>query len=260
MVRVAGLAPFSEAELEEALRLRLGGQHRIEVVSGARGMTISVDGTTRSIQLGSERGEEAARVVALVAAAIVLDDAQERRRIAVADAEREQAELARERRGPAKRWALAALVTPSVSERTESNTGVLLSLDRAHGEDGVRLMMSIGVTSSSIELGEMAPQIRTVEAPVRAGAWLGDRYAVGATAVAIPYETRGGAGDRNVLFGAGVTARAQLVVSGGTGVVAQVGVDGMARSVAYRWEGETVLASGRFRPWLAIGVTWEGGP
>lgn len=276
-VRVAGLAPFTEAELEEALRLRLGGEHRVEVVSGARGMTITVDGRTRSIRLGHERGVEAARVVALVAAGMVIDEAHEKRRDVVpidahgmaADSSRpvsrfdeaDEVESEADEAPPARRWTLAGLVVPAGAEATRSATGVMLSFDRAQGVDGVRLMMAIGVTSSSIDLGEMAPTIRTVEVPIRAGAWLGDRYAVGASAVAIPYETRGGAGDRNVLFGAGVMARAQLTLGGGgTGVVVQVGIDGMASSVEYRWEGDAVLASGRFRPWLAIGVSWEGGP
>lgn len=276
-VRVAGLAPFSEAELAEALRLRLGGEHRVEVVSGARGITITVDGRTRSIRLGHERGVEAARVVALVAAGMVIDEAQEKRRdqaptsgnamVAAGPGpgprvdEEDEVERDADEAAPVRRWTLAGLLTPAGAAGTHSATGVMLAFDRAQGVDGVRLMMAIGVTSSSIDLGEMAPTIRTVEVPIRAGAWLGDRYAVGASAVAVPYETRGGAGDRNVLFGAGVMARAQVMLGGGgTGVVAQVGIDGMASSVEYRWEGDAVLASGRFRPWLAIGVTWEGGP
>ncbi|HUQ01368.1 MAG TPA: hypothetical protein VM261_02685 [Kofleriaceae bacterium] len=266
-MRVAGLAPFTEAELQDALRLRLGGgDHRVEVVSGARVVTISVDGKTRSVRLGTERGAEAARVVALVAAAIVLDDAQDAWRFEDVPAAEpapvaaSSSSAASPEREAATRWTLAALVTPAAAERTQPGGGAWVAYDRRGGGGGARPMLAIGVTSSSIELGERAPAIRTVEVPLRAGAWLGDSFAAGVSAVAVPYLTRGGAGDANVLFGAGVMARAQLSIVHGASLVAQVGVDGMLSSVEYRWEGEPVLASGRVRPWLAVGVTWVGGP
>jgi hypothetical protein len=263
-VRVAGLAPFTEAELEDALRLRLGGDHQVDVVSGARMVTITVDGKTRTVRLGTERGVEAARVVALVAAAIVLDEAQDAWRYedvpAAARAEGDPAApVEPAAQDPATRWTLAALLGPAAAEDTHPAAGAWVAYDR-RGGDGVRSMAAIGVTSSSIELGEMAPAIRTVELPLRAGAWLGDSFAVGASALAVPYLTRGGSGDANVLFGAGVMARARLSLAHGTSLIALVGVDGMLSSVEYRWDGERVLASGRVRPWLAVGVTWVGGP
>lgn len=254
--------PFSSEELEAALRLRLGADHRVEVTSEADTIRITVDGTTRSIVLGEERGVEAARVVALVAAAIALDGAEQRvaaarPRVAPVEAG-ELDEVAVPRRARPARWSLGATMTPAVGELARNAGGVLVGYDRRVA--GVRGFASAGASMTMAELPPPAPAVRTIEFPLRVGAWLGDRVAVGAAALAVPYNTTGGAGDRSVLFGAGVMARARVVIGDGVGVVGYAGLDAMASTVEYRWEETAVLASARLRPWIAIGVTWEGGP
>lgn len=271
IVRVGGLAPFSEAELAEALRLRLRGAHEVEVVSGARVITISVDGKTRSIRLGSERGQEAARVVALVAAAIVLDEGPaptvglELGAAAVGyvrPSGEARADLVAPTPAPARarRWLLGGLVAPGLGARTPLAAGVIVGHEGRANDEGMRTVVAVGLTSGRVGFaGAELATIHTLELPVRAGVWLGDRVALGAAAVAVPYTTSGGAGDRNVLLGAGLMVRAQGQV-GPLALAVVAGVDGMARSVEYRWHGEVVMTSGRARPWLAIGVTWEAGP
>jgi len=170
--------------------------------------------------------------------------------------ERADAAIALPASAPARRWWLAGHVAPGSDDRAPSAAGALVAYERVARDGGVSAMVALGLTSSSVELAGAAPTIRTLELPVRAGAWLGDRYAVGVAAIGAPYVTRGGTGDRNVVFGAGFMARAQVSVGAGLGLVAMVGVDGMARAVEYRWNDETVSTSGRVRPWLAIGASW----
>jgi hypothetical protein len=253
--------PFSQEELQAALRLRLGEDHHVEVRSDANGITITVDGTSRSIVLGDERGNDAARVVALVAAAIVLDDAE--RRVAVAPAIEpmepvDTDEVMRPAREPRPlRWSLSATMAHPAGELARNQGGLLVGYDR--DVRGVHAFAAAGVSMSMAELPPPAPAVRTIEMPLRAGAWLGGDAAIGASGVAIPYNTTGGIGDRSVLVGAGVMARLRTRIGNGVGVVMHAGVDAMASTVEYRWEDTPVLASGRLRMWVGLGVTWEGG-
>jgi hypothetical protein len=253
--------PFSQEELEAALRLRLGDEHHVEVTSGTDGLTITVDGTSRSIVLGDERGDDAARVVALVAAAIVLDGAE--RRVAAASVPAVEAgatdDPADEPRVPRPlRWSLSATMGHPFGERTQNLGGFLVGHDRE--VRGVHAFAAAGVSMSMAELPPPAPAVRTIEVPLRVGAWLGGDVAVGASVVALPYNTSGGVGDRNVLAGAGVMARLRMRIGEGMGMVVHAGVDAMASTVEYRWEGAPAVASGRTRVWVALGVAWEGGP
>jgi hypothetical protein len=254
-------SPFSPEELEAALRLRLGDEHHVEVSSRADGITITVDGTSRSIVLGDERGDEAARVVALVAAAIVLDGAE--RRVAAGPAPAVETVETDERISSSRarrplRWSLNATMSPGIGERTRNAGGLLVGYDR--DVRGVHGFAAAGVSMSMAELPPPAPAVRTIEVPLRAGAWLGGDVAIGASAVVLPYDTTGGVGDRSVLVGAGVMARLRTRIGSGVGVVVHAGVDAMASTVEYRWEDTPVVTSGRTRLWVALGVVWEGGP
>jgi hypothetical protein len=133
------------------------------------------------------------------------------------------------------------------------------------GRGRVRWAASVGYDSRSIEVALAGDDVvRMHSLPLRGGALLAldgrARFAVGASGLVTPILTRGGAGDRGVLLGGGAVVRAAFPLpSAATDVLVAVGVDVMANQIEYRWGGDAVLVTGRVRPWLAIGVSWEDG-
>ena len=142
---------------------------------------------------------------------------------------------------------------------TQPGTGVIAGMERSRG---VRWTAAVGVEARAVDAG--APEtVRMMGLSLRGGVAIpaGRHAAVGASAMVLPFLTRGGAGDRGALVGGGVAGRVVLPLpSSDTDVWLQAGVDVMANRIHYRWDDTTVLSTGRVRPWVLLGVTWEGGP
>ncbi len=258
-LRVAGVAPFSRVELEEALRLRLGPEHRVDVTADAPSITVTVDGRSRSIVLGAERGVAAARVVALVAAGLAFDGPG---RIEVGSGPSIVAAFEPPR--PQRPWSVTVAAGQAIAPHAAQGLGVSLGLERGFA-DGTRARwtLELGVAVASVpERTETAP-IRTLAVPLRVGVIVGDRAALATGAIVEPYTLRvddgAGDGDRSALLGGFVAGR--VLVAGWTGVdlMLRVGFDVLATRTEYRLDGVTVLDTGRYRPWIALGGAWGGG-
>src|SRR5690349_16309724 len=101
---VVSAEPFTRAELDEALRLRVDARHAVTVAAGETSIVVTVDGRSRTVQLDGERGADAARVVALVAAALAVEsDAARRDRDDAALGDEVRVQPAARAAGPA-RW------------------------------------------------------------------------------------------------------------------------------------------------------------
>ena len=159
MVAAAGVTPFSRAELEEALRLRLSPRHRVVVASGVAGITVTVDGRSRSVVLGDERGAAAARLVALVAAGLAIEGPPT---AGVFD-ELDDEPAASARSGV--RWSVAALVDAPFGGETQPGTGVVAGMERGRG---VRWTAAVGAEVRAVDAG--APEkVRMMGLSLRGG-------------------------------------------------------------------------------------------
>lgn len=243
-VELAGDAPFSRVELEDALGLRLEGPHRVAIAVGRDAIAVvTVDGRSRTVYLGDRQGAEAARLVALVAAGLSLDAP------APVDAPPALAPPAHEARRP----------TLAVSGVVGAADGALTHGVRAElaSAGAIGWIVAIGVERR--DLGPAAPGAVTLfRAPVRVE--LAARHGVveiSGGAVLAVMVARGGSGDRAISPGLAVTGGVALPVMPGWAVTVRLGVDAMATRREYRWDGATVADTGRVVPWIALGLRWE---
>lgn len=268
-VRVAGATPFSRAELEAALRVRLSPRHRVEVAQGGAGITVTVDGRTRTVMLGDERGAAAARVVALVAAALASepDAAGAAGFVAGSGAASEfdagPAGAAEPARGVPGRWQLDLVLDRPLGDDVAAGFGMVVGRDGAGRVHGVATL-GYEMRSREIAVTAAADSLRMHSVPLHAGIALAldgrGRHTVRATALLSPFLTRGGDGHAGVLFGGGAAVRTLIhLPSSDTDIVLEAGVDVMANQVEYRWADQPALITGRVRPWIAAGVSWEDG-
>jgi hypothetical protein len=241
---VPATAPFDAAQLTEALRLRLPADGEpvrvrvaiIAVASGGAGVRIEARGNAREVALGGLIGAAAARLVALAADDLLLDD------------------LAIE---PVASRALM----PIESSRARPTIGVLggaaawqsalggVQIDIALPRDawlfaieagGATLIDGpLGLTAAVVRLGG---GVRLGALELRAGATLA------------PVIVSEGAGDQTILLGAGASARLRLPLSSSVRVVVATGGDVFATRTTYVRDGMQVLTTPRAAPWLAVGM------
>lgn len=273
VVRVAGATPFSRAELEAALRVRLSPRHRVEVAQGGAGITVTVDGRTRTVVLGEERGAAAARVVALVAAALASEPGAAGAGAAGAagfaagagGAHDVDAGAADDPADPATgvsgRWQLDLVLDRPLGDDVAAGFGAAVGREWA---GRVHPIATLGYEMRSREIAATAAadSLRMHSLPLHAGIALAldgrGRHTVRATALVSPFVTRGGDGHAGVLLGAGAALRTLFhLPSSDSDVLLEAGVDVMANQIEYRWAGQPALVSGRVRPWIAVGVSWE---
>lgn len=238
--------PFSDAELARALAVRVESRHQVRVAATGGLITIVVDGRTAALTLGGERGADAARLVALVAADLALEGAAG----AALDLGAPAAVARAEARGATRRWTVAAraVVPPGTAE----SLGVLAAI-----ESGGLVRRTFALGAQQADVAVPGSTVRVIGVPLRLGVAVGDRTSFAVAAVVEPLFASGGAGATSGLAGAGVSARTVVDTGASFALSIAAGVDVMANEIQYRWDGETVLTTGRFRPWLAIGATWE---
>lgn len=240
VVEVPALAPFDADELRSALRVRLapdGAPVAIRVLAIPNGVRIEVRDGSRAVVLDGLSGPAAARMVALAANDLILDDLA----MPPVDAARPPA-LMPETSGQTRvavLGAVAAWDSPfggATGDVTRSwkrwvvafDLGAATLVGGPIGLDAAILRISAGVQLSWFEL--------------RGGP------------VFAPVFVSSGDGDRTVLAGGGASVRARVPLGDGLRAVVAAGTDVFATRTQYLIEGMPTLTTPRFSPWFGAGL------
>jgi hypothetical protein len=230
-VEAAG-APFAPEELVAALRVRIsadGAPVRIRVTAIDQGVRIESHGAVRDVPLADLHGGDAARLVALAADDLLLDD--------------------------------LAAPPPSLPRARTTTLGVLggaAAWDGTLGDLAVDLAMPRGPLVLAVEAdvarmfgGTLAMTAATLRATagVRTG-WLELRGGL----TLLPLFVTTGAGDATVLVGAGASARVHVPVTSSVSGVLAGGIDAFATRTEYRITGMPAMTTPRWAPWFALGI------
>jgi hypothetical protein len=225
-------APFQPAQLESAIRMRVprdGAPLHVRVVTTEHGVEIEVRGSVREVDLAGRSGAEAARLVALAADDLMLDD-------------------------------LAP--TPAVEPRRQTvRVGVMGSVtawDSALPGLGIDLVAPRHGWLAAIEVGGArlaSGGLDATAAEIRATAGVGGGwYELRGGITLAPLFVTTGAGDQTLLVGAGASGRVFAPIGGGLRAELAAGVDVFATRTEYRIAGMTALTTPRSSPWLAAGL------
>jgi len=242
---VPATAPFDAAQLADALRLRLPGDGApvrvrvaiIAVASGGAGVRIEARGNAREVALGGLIGAAAARLVALAADDLLLDD------LAIEPV------------------ASPGLMPIEPSSRARPTIGVLggaAAWQSALAGVQIDLALPRDAWLFAIEAGGATlidGPLRLTAAVVRLGG--GVRFGareLRAGATLAPVIVSEGAGDQTVLLGAGASARLRLPISSSVRVLVATGGDVFATRTTYLRDGMQVMTTPRAAPWLAVGM------
>lgn len=230
-------APFDAAELTAAIRLRVppgGPAIRVRVIAMPGGVRVEAHGNARDVALRGSTGPAAARLVALAASDLLLDD--------LAAAPDREAPAATSR--PAV--TLAALGGVAAWHYTLASLGVDVSVARdswllaIEAGGGTLVDGPLHLTAGVIRLG-CGTRFGALE--LRAGATL------------VPLAVANGSGDATVLAGGGASARLRAPLGGSAvrGVIG-AGIDLFATRTTYVIEGMPVMTTPRSALWLGAGV------
>lgn len=239
---VAATAPFDARELTAALRVRLvrdGAPVTVRVLATPAGVRVEVSSTegaivrqgARDVALDGLRGPTAARLVALAADDLMLED------LAMPPAEARSVAAASHTIGAL--GAAAAWDGPL--------GGVTFDVARARGPWVVALDVG-GATLVGGAIGLNAAVIR-FSAGLRAS-W----FELRAGATFAPLIVSDGAGDRTVLVGGGASARLRVPLGDGLHAVFAAGGDVFATRTQYLVGGMPALATPRVAPWFGAGL------
>lgn len=245
-VELAAPVPFDAGELTAALRVRLpavGAPVQVRVTPVAGGVRIEAERGARELALGDASGAAAARLVALAAQDLLLDD------LAAAPEPR--------LRPPPAATTIGA-DGPERGGRTVGVLGAVAAWDAPLGSLSIDVVLPRGRWLAAIDAGggalvggSLSLAAATVRGSggVRVG-WLELRGGV----TLAPVIVRDGAGDRTVLAGAGGSVRARLPLGRGVRAVLAGGADVFATRTSYLRNGTLAMATPRWAPWLAAGV------
>lgn len=247
----SGDLPFTEAQAQAAFRARshLLGRASSVVVRGEGGRAfVEVDGGRREVDLGAWTGEEAARLVAVLA----LDLAQ-----------------------PEGPTIATARLPPAPTERALRRVGIAGSLLVPWGQPGLlahaeptaevaaEVAWGVGGFVSAgyrrIEAGEGRAALAMDEIPVRAGVgarrgWFEMR--LGGTVR--PHTVSGAGSYRGALWGGTASASARWRLASGLALVFSAGLDVFRNRFVFAVGQDTVLSTAWLGPWLGAGLSWEG--
>jgi hypothetical protein len=263
-VTCRGVLPFSSAELLEAIHLRLplmridrtAALPAVHVQGQGQGqasdrVAITVAGARRVLSIKDLSGAEAARIVALLALDLVLNQQRS-----------EEREVKPEPRAPSDLVfvGVSPRLTLGVSDWSQTFEPTLdLGL-----RIGRRFFLYIEGGFTWIGAGEAERELNLLEVPVRAGvayrlpfrfAWFEAR----AGGALRPYFVSGAGRDSGVLAGGGVSMRIARRFSAWLLVYLALGVDFFTLRKAFSVGGEPALTTGWVTPWLGLGAGWEGG-
>ena len=257
-----GPLPFSAEQLQEALvaRWHLLGRAAVVGVRAERGRTlVRVGAAEREVDLGGRAGEEAARLVAVIA----LDLAQDGGSFAVsrspaasvsasAPSESERAAPRQSRR--AFRAALSVLSPfdqSGVIARVEPTLGAAFDVARGFGA-----FVTAGFRRAST--GDAGTSVVLQELPVRAGAafrlpWLELR----AGGLARSRFVEGPRSYRDVAWGAAVSVATRLALSPSVALELAGGFDIFRTRMVFAVNEDVFLTTPWLSPWLGAGLAWE---
>jgi len=230
-------APFDAAELTAAIRLRLppgGTPIRIRVVPTPDGVRIEARGNARDVALRGSTGPAAARLVALAASDLLLDDLA----------------AAPEAMAPAPAAARSAVTIGALGgvaawHYTLASVGVDVAVARdswllaIEAGGGTLIDGPLHLTAGVIRLG-CGTRFGALE--LRAGATL------------VPLSVANGTGDATVLAGGGASARLHATLGASVRGVLVGGVDVFATQTTYELDGMPVMATPRSALWLGAGL------
>jgi hypothetical protein len=239
VVDEATQGPFAAQELAAAIRVRIatdGSPVRIRVIPTATGVRIETRGESREVALGELRGADAARMVALVANDLLVDDLA-----APAPPMIETRGQLRATRAPAELGVLG-----DVSGWDGMLGGLSLDLAIPRGAwamtfeagGGVLVQSTLHVLAGNVRID---PALRIDGFELRAGATLA------------PLLVTNGVGDQTVLVGGNASVRMRLGPGAGVHAVLAAGVDAYATHTQYQLATMTI-ATPWLAPWVAAGI------
>jgi hypothetical protein len=239
-VELTGETAFDAAQLTAALAVRVGPRDvRVQVTPTTDGVIVAIGGSARIVPLGAARGEAAARLVALAASDLVLDDLATPPTTAPGESPR----------APRSDPFTVAVTGAAASGWNGVLGGVTAHLTLPRGP-WLGVLDVGGVTLVDGDLDLTGAVIR-VGAGRRLG-WLDVR--AGATAVPISVAGGGGEGDRTVLLGGGASAFVRLPLAHGLRAVLAGGVDVFATRTEYMINGSPTGSTPWIAPWLGAGL------
>lgn len=238
-VDVTVAAPFHAGELRDAMRMRLpheGAPVHVRVTATPIGIQVEARGYVREVDVAGLSGAAAARLVALAANDLLLEDL---------------ATL------PLTPPALAARTTVSPPATTAAFGGVA-GWERMLGGFALDLALPRGRGLVAVDLGAAT----IVGGPLHLTAGIarlsgGARFGVvelRAGITLVPVFVSDGAGDSTLLAGAGASVRVRLPVSPRLHAVFALGADAFATRTEYRVDGMSVMTTPQLAPWLAAGM------
>ena len=246
-----GPLPFSRAELAEALRARrplLGPPSRIEVQADDSGRTlVRVGAAERQVDWGGRSGEEAARLVAVLAEDLAQADAP----ITVA-AQTPGPSLTRTRRAlrvgatlqsPFDQDGATAHLEPTVDVTVDVTRGFAAYLAAGYRR------VAAGTDFRALTLQEV---------PVRAGAayrrgWFELRLA----GLLRPYAVGGAGAYRGLVWGGAMAAAGRWPLGRRLQLVLAAGLDVLASRALFSVNEQPILSTAWLAPWVGAGVAWE---
>jgi len=255
VVVCAGELPFSRAEIQEALSARwhLLGRESSVVVCGEGGRaSVQVGAARREVDLGGRAGEDAARLVAVLA----LDLAQ-------GDGAPTSVAVAFAPPAPARRDGLpvhlaATLLVPWGQPGWRAHAEPTLDV-AAEVAWGLGPFLTAGYRR--IEVGEGATALNMDEIPVRAGLaarrrWLELR--VGGTVR--PHLVSGAGSYRGAVWGGTFSGVARWRFASRLALVFAAGLELFRNRVVFRVGNENVITTSWLAPWLGAGLAWDTTP
>lgn len=235
--------PFSAAQLDAALRLRVrDAAFPVQVDATDTGVRITVNGRSRDVPLGARTGDDAARLVALAAADLMLPALS--MPLPVVHLERVPDEAAAE---PAPRgvWSIGLTASSAMWNGVVAG-GSASIVGPVHGvlvaaELGMGTLVGgdLHATTGLVRLG-VGTRVDVLE--LRAGLTV------------VPLRVSDGSADATVLVGAGASANLRIPVTRGVHAVVLVGGDAFATRTEYLRAGMMPTSTPMIAPYFAAGV------
>jgi hypothetical protein len=232
-------APFDADELRRALAVRIprdGAPVELDVALATNGVVQVVAGErVREVDVAGLHGEAAARLVALAASDLVLDDF----------AAMPPADTAN---GSARRSAITLGALGVVSSWPDALAGVAVDVTLP----ATNTLLAVEVGGATLVGADL--RMTAMTARLAGGVRPHERIELRAGLTLVPIFVADGVGDRTVLVGGHASARARWPLSPSVFAVLAAGADVFATRTEYRVSGMTVLATPRFAPSFAVGI------
>ena len=214
---------------------------RVRVFAITGGVRVESRGGARDIPLGTFTGAAAARLVALAASDLLVDD------LAVTLLDEPEAARASAPVDARARGRTTVSAFGSAAAWSHALGGLAIDVARSSGDRVVALEAGGGTLIGS--------PLRLTAGVVRVGGGVRIGSAeLRATATVVPLFVSDGVGDQTALWGIGASARARIPLVAGVRAVVATGVDVFATRSTYVVDAMPVLETPRAAAWFAAGV------